>query len=86
MKAFRKTLLSFVALVLLSFAVHAQEEKNIWEPREKMEEATVRGTVTAVNPETREITLMSPDGGLMTVTAGEEATNFRYGLQPFHLL
>ena len=75
MKAIQKTLLSLVALVLFSFAVNAQEE-NIWEPREKMEQVTVMGTVTAINPETREITLMSKDGGLMTVTAGEEVERF----------
>jgi len=76
MKAFQKTALTFLTLVLFTFAVKAQEEENIWEPREKMEEASVRGTVTAVNPETREITLMSPDGGLMTITAGEEVERF----------
>ena len=76
MKAFQKTALTFLTLVLFSFTVNAQEEENIWEPREKMEEASVRGTVTAVNPETREITLMSPDGGLMTITAGEEVERF----------
>lgn len=75
MKAFQKTLLSLVALVLFSFAVNAQEE-NIWEPREKMEQATVKGTVTEVNPETRDITLMNSEGGLMTVTAGEEVERF----------
>ena len=76
MKAFQKAALTFLTLVLFTFAVNAQEEENIWEPREKMEEASVRGTVTAVNPETREITLMSPDGGLMTITAGEEVERF----------
>ena len=76
MKAFQKTALTFLTLVLFTFAVNAQEDENIWEPREKMEEASVRGTVTAVNPETREITLMSPDGGLMTITAGEEVERF----------
>lgn len=76
MKVFQKTALTFLTLVLFTFAVNAQEEENIWEPREKMEEASVRGTVTAVNPETREITLMSPDGGLMTITAGEEVERF----------
>jgi len=36
----------------------------------------VMGTVTAINPETREITLIGKDGGLMTVTAGEEVERF----------
>ena len=76
MKAFQKTALTFLTLVLFSFTVNAQEEENIWEPREKMEQVTVLGTVTEINPETREITLMGKDGGLMTVTAGEEVERF----------
>lgn len=76
MKTFRQTILTIVALVLIAVSVNAQEKENIWEPREKMEQVTVMGTVTAINPETREITLMGKDGGLMTVTAGEEVERF----------
>lgn len=76
MKAFQKTALTFFTLVLFTLAINAQEKENTWEPREKMEQVTVKGTVTAVNPETREITLMNKDGGLMTVTAGEEVERF----------
>jgi hypothetical protein len=36
----------------------------------------MQGTVTEINAETREITLMGNDGGLMTVTAGEEVERF----------
>ena len=76
MKTLRRTLLILVALVLSTAALKAQEKENIWEPREKMEQVTVLGTVTEINPETREITLMGKDGGLMTVTAGEEVERF----------
>ena len=76
MKTLRRTLLILVALVLSTAALKAQEIENIWEPREKMEQVTVLGTVTEINPETREITLMGKDGGLMTVTAGEEVERF----------
>ena len=76
MKTLRRTILTMAALVLSTVAVHAQEDKNIWEPREKAEQVTVMGTVTEINPETREITLMGSDGGLMTVTAGEEVERF----------
>ena len=76
MKTLRRTLLILVALVLSAAALKAQEKENIWEPREKMEQVTVKGTVTEINPETREITLMGNDGGLMTVTAGEEVERF----------
>lgn len=76
MKTLRRTILTMAALVLSTVAVDAQEDKNIWEPREKAEQVTVMGTVTEINPETREITLMGSDGGLMTVTAGEEVERF----------
>lgn len=76
MKTLRLSILTFVTIVLTSVGLKAQDKENVWEPREKMEQATARGTVTAVNPETREITLMSTDGGLMTVTAGEEVERF----------
>ncbi len=76
MNTFRRTTLILLALVFSVVTLKAQEDENIWKPREKAEQVTVRGTVTAVNPETREITLMSKDGGLMTITAGEEAERF----------
>ena len=76
MKALLRTALTLVALILTTVSMNAQEEENIWEPREKMEEVTVQGTVKEINPETREITLMDKDGGLMTVTAGEEVERF----------
>ncbi len=76
MNTFRKFTLSLMILFLATASLKAQEEKNIWEPREKMEQVTVRGTVTEINAETREITLMSKDDGLMTVTAGEEVERF----------
>ncbi len=76
MNTIRKFALSLMILFLATATLKAQEEKNIWEPREKMEQVTVRGTVTEINAETREITLMSKDDGLMTVTAGEEVERF----------
>ena len=36
----------------------------------------MQGTVSAINKETREITLMSKEGGLVTLTAGEEIERF----------
>ena len=76
MKTLRRTILTLAALTLSIIALHAQEKENIWEPREKMEMVTVMGTVTEINTETREITLMGSDGGLMTVKAGEEVERF----------
>lgn len=37
---------------------------------------TLEATVTAVNPETREVTLQNADGESITVIAGEEVRNF----------
>ena len=76
MNAIKRFTLTLLMLFLTTNFLFAQEEKNIWEPREKMEQITVRGTVTEINPETREITLMSKDEGLMTITAGEEVERF----------
>ena len=76
MKTLRRTILALTALLFSAVALQAQEKENIWEPREKMEMVTVMGTVTEINTETREITLMGSDGGLMTVTAGEEVERF----------
>ena len=36
----------------------------------------MQGTVSAINKETRELTLMSKEGGLVTLTAGEEIERF----------
>jgi hypothetical protein len=72
----KKPILALIALVFLSFNSYAQDKESQIAPREKMQEITVLGTVTEINKETREITLMNKEGGLMTVTAGEEVERF----------
>jgi len=76
MKTFRIYSLAVVALILLSTNAFAQENKERRAPREKSEQVTMQGTVSAINKETREITLMSKEGGLVTLTAGEEIERF----------
>jgi hypothetical protein len=76
MKTFRNYSLAVVALILLSTNAFAQENKERRAPREKSEQVTMQGTVSAINKETREITLMSKEGGLVTLTAGEEIERF----------
>lgn len=76
MKTLRNSILIFLAITGASLTAFAQEEEYVWAPREKMEQITMRGTVTEINPETREITLMDTEGGLNTVTAGEEVKRF----------
>ena len=76
MKTFRNYSLAVVALILLSTNAFAQENKERRAPREKSEQVTMQGTVSAINKETRELTLMSKEGGLVTLTAGEEIARF----------
>ncbi len=76
MKTFRIYSLAVVALILLSTNAFAQENKERRAPREKSEQVTMQGTVSAINKETRELTLMSKEGGLVTLTAGEEIERF----------
>lgn len=76
MKTLRNSILIFLAITGASLTAFAQEEEYVWAPREKMEQITMRGTVTEINPETREITLMDTEGGLNTVTAGEDVKRF----------
>jgi len=76
MKTFRIYSLAVVALILFSTNAFAQENKERRAPREKSEQVTMQGTVSAINKETREITLMSKEGGLVTLTAGEEIERF----------
>lgn len=71
----------FYALVLMVLAfvtinTYGQNKEQTRPDREKWEEVTMQGTVTAINNETREITLMGSDGALLTVTAGEEVERF----------
>lgn len=62
-----------IMIASLTGSIYAQDKRP---SREKWEEASMQGTVTDINAETREITLMGNDGGLMTVTAGEDVERF----------
>lgn len=76
MKLIKISLLSIALMLLCSTVSIAQETKERRAPREKAEQVTMQGTVTEINKETREITLMSKEGGLVTLTAGEEVERF----------
>jgi len=73
MKTPKFYLLTFFVLTLLSINIYSQE---VLPTKEAMELQTMQGTVTAINPETREITLMGSQGDLTTITAGEEVERF----------
>ncbi|NOQ92627.1 MAG: hypothetical protein GQ552_07925 [Flavobacteriaceae bacterium] len=61
---------------LMTVNVYAQENQDRRSSREKWDEVTMQGTVTAIVADTREITLMGTDGGLVTITAGEAVERF----------
>ena len=73
MKTPKFYLLTFFVLILLSINIYSQE---VLPTKEAMELQTMQGTITAINPETREITLMGSQGELNTITAGEEVERF----------
>lgn len=65
--------ITLVALILLSVNSYAQEKRP---SREKWDQVSMQGTVTEINADTREITLMGSDGGLVTMTAGDDVERF----------
>ena len=76
MKTLKTTFLLLMMMSLVSISSYGQDKDDTWAPREKMEQVTMKGTVTEINAETREITLMNKEGGLATFTAGEEVERF----------
>lgn len=70
-----KTYFSVVLLVFIAFTATAQEEQEI-PPKEKLTLESVKGTVTTINAESREITLMGSEGDLVTVVASDSIERF----------
>ena len=73
MKSIKIYFSAFLVIAFLSLSANAQEKRP---SREKWDQVSMQGTVTAIDPETREITLMGSDGGLVTMTAGEDVERF----------
>jgi len=63
-------------IMLISINVNAQEKEDRRPSREKWDQVTMQGTVTAIVADTRELTLMGTDGGLVTITASEAVERF----------
>ena len=63
-------------IMLISINVNAQEKEDRRPSREKWDQVTMQGTVTAIVADTRELTLMGTDGGLITITASEAVERF----------
>ncbi|MCP4882513.1 MAG: hypothetical protein GY908_01875 [Flavobacteriales bacterium] len=73
MKSTKIYAIVLIAMTFLWVDSYAQETRP---SREKWDQVSMQGTVTEINAETREITLMGSDGGLVTMTAGEEVERF----------
>lgn len=64
---------ALVLLVQITFAQVIQEEQP---SKERWNLVSSEGTVTKINKETRELTLMGPEGDLNTIKAGEQIERF----------
>lgn len=66
-------LIMFLFFAQVSFA---QETENDLPTKENYELAEIQGTITEINKETRDITLIGSKGELHTINAGEEVKRF----------
>jgi len=66
----------FLILILISFFTSISNAQETRPPKEKWSLVTAQGKVTAINKDTREITLMGPQGELATVTASDAVKRF----------
>lgn len=76
MKLLKNNFILLLVLSLMSITSYGQETEEKRPSREKWNLAATQGRVTKLNKETREITLMDVDGGLVTLTASEEVKRF----------
>lgn len=63
-------------ITLMTVNVYAQENQDRRDSREKWDQITMQGTVTEIVVDTRELTLMGTNGGLITITASEAVERF----------
>ena len=75
MNVFKKCLVVFTIL-LASQITFAQDKDNDIPTKEISEVVEVKGTITDINKETRDITIMGSKGDLHTITAGPEVERF----------
>jgi len=76
MKTFKIYLIVIMALTFALPNVNGQESQNNRPPKEKVELVTLEGTVTDIDRETREITVMGVNGYLVTLVADEAVKRF----------
>jgi len=75
MKTFKIYSIVLIAFTFATITLSAQETQER-PSREKWSLVSIEGTVTKIVKETREVTLMGPQGGLVTITAGEAVERF----------
>ncbi len=75
MKTFKIYSIVLIAFTFATITLSAQETQER-PSREKWSLVSMEGTVTKIVKETREVTLMGPQGGLVTITAGEAVERF----------
>lgn len=76
MKTFKKSIVLLFALLITSQVSFAQEKDNDIPTKELSELVEVQGTITEINKDTREITIIGSKGDLHTITAGPEVERF----------
>ncbi len=62
--------------IALSFNAFGQDNEETRPTREKWFQVEMEGTVSDINPETREITLIGPKGNLVTIIASDAVKRF----------
>jgi len=75
MKTLKVYAIVLIASVFITYNAFSQE-KNTRPPKERYLLQSKKGTVTAINKETREVTLMGPKGDLVTIKASDAVKRF----------
>ncbi len=76
MKTLKIYSLVLIVFTLMTVNVYAQETQDRRPSREKWDQVAMQGMVTAIVADTRELTLMGTNGGLVTITADEAVERF----------
>lgn len=68
----------FYSIVLIAIALNTNAfgQEDVRPPKEKWSLVDMRGTVTEISKETRDITLLGPQGNLVTITASDAVKRF----------
>jgi len=69
-------LIAFTFITINAYCQEGQEGQDSRPPKEKWNLVVMQGTVTAIVKETREVTLIGPEGNLLTITAGDAVERF----------